>query len=257
MIDLDYNKALSGLRDSYWLKEQCHISFRKKSGFLSSVVVDVHWDLDFKRGKTLPLPKLWLRLRDKEVNGNRVRYLSIEDTIFSLVLHKRRFGNILSLKEACDLAIILNKYNSEIDWDYILKWARLCRMESALYFSLSQSNLLDNILASHSIPEQLKVPFWKRKVINSFILKNTFFEDMDLKNIYLKAHFLLYDSLWEPVEYILNIPQEQFAKFYNLTPYTTKTNLLYRLRYLYFLRNLFAIILFRKMRLRVSGISLA
>ncbi len=118
-------------------------------------------------------------------------------------------------------------------------------MRATLYFSLAQASLLDTNLISHCILKQFKIPFWKRKAIDSIMLKHTFSEERDLRNIYLKAHFLLYDSLWEPIGYILNIPQEQFAKFYGLGPYTTQTNLLYKIRYLYFLNCLFVIIIDR------------
>lgn len=235
LLNIGFNKDLRGLKEEYWRKRQCHIAFVKGLNFISSILVEVHWDLDFERFEEPILPELWLRTTEKDVKGQKIRFLSYEDTIFSLALHKRRFGNILSLKGACDLAIILNKYNPMIDWDYIIKWARLCRMETTLYFSLSQIGLLDNNLVSHSIFKQLNVPSWKCKAINSFILKNTFSGNEGLKYIYLKAHFLLYDSVWEPVRYILNIPQEQFAKFYGLVPYRKKTEFFYRARFLYIL----------------------
>lgn len=46
-------------------------------------------------------------------------------------------------------------------------------------------------------------------------------------------HFLLYDTLWEPIDYILNIPLEQFAKFYEIKPYDRMTGFLYENRLFY------------------------
>ena len=234
LLNLGYEKHLSGLMEKYWREKQCHIAFLKRLSSSQNILVEVHWDLDFKRLNRMILPQIWERIEERDIEGNKIKFLSIEDTIFSLALHKRRFGNILALKEVCDLACLLKKFISQIDWDYILKWAFFSKINATLYFSLFQIRLIDSNLVSHSLLQKLKLPYWKRKAINNLIIKNTFSINEDIKKNYLKAHFLLYDSIWEPIKYIINIPQEQFAKFYGLIPYSEKANLLYRMRFLYF-----------------------
>jgi len=234
LLNLGYEKHLSGLTEKYWREKQCHIAFLKRLSSSQNILVEVHWDLDFKRLNRMILPQIWERIEERDIEGNKIKFLSIEDTIFSLALHKRRFGNILALKEVCDLACLLKKFISQIDWDYILKWAFFSKINATLYFSLFQIRLIDSNLVSHSLLQKLKLPYWKRKAINNLIIKNTFSINEDIKKNYLKAHFLLYDSIWEPIKYIINIPQEQFAKFYGLIPYSEKANLLYRMRFLYF-----------------------
>ena len=237
LLTMGYKKDLLGLKEEYWQKKQIHIMFEKKISSIR-IVVEIHWDLDFKRLKDPMLPELWLRTKERYVKGHKIRFLSWEDTIFSLALHKRRFGNILSLKEACDLACILSKVESEIDWDYMLKSSDIYRMSASVYFVLSHAKLLLDSEFICGVLKKLDISRWQKNAIDKLIIKNTFCDSFDGKMIYLKAHFLLYDSLWEPIGYILNIPKEQFAKYYNLKPYTKQTNLLYKIRCLYMLKNL-------------------
>ncbi|MGE4357882.1 MAG: nucleotidyltransferase family protein [Candidatus Omnitrophota bacterium] len=232
--NLGYSKQLGGLEERYWREKQCHIAYVKPFGTSQKVLIEVHWDLDFKRLKQPILPLLWTRLEKRNMEGVPISFLSIEDSIFSLVLHKRRLGNIFSLKGTCDLACLLKKFSHKIDWEYILKWSRVSKMRTVLYFSLFQTRFISSNLFSEAILDELKIPLWKRLAINKLILRYTFATDIDIKKTYLRAHFFLYDSIWEAVRYILNIPREQFAKFYNLEPYSENTKLLYRMRLLYF-----------------------
>jgi len=238
LVNMGYDKNLQGLKEEYWRTRYCHVSFLRKFDLTSRISLEVHWDLDLKRRRIQDavLPKVWSRLEEEELDGQRIRFLSWEDTILSLALHKRRSGNNLILKEVCDLVCIINKFSPEIDWDYIIKYSRISRMQASLYFILLQVNLFfDNLLTS-DISRQLNVPYWKKKAMKRLILRNTFCDNPNfhnLKNIYLKAHFLLYDNLWEPMDYIFNIPKEEFAKFYGLKPYEKRTNLLYRIKLLY------------------------
>jgi hypothetical protein len=95
------------------------------------------------------------------------------------------------------------------------------------------------LLSKEFIPlntqERLHIPVWKKKAITLFIKKNAFQSDvfLKLKYLYLQSHFLLYDSIWESIGYIFNIPQEQFAKYYGLAAYAKRTKFLYSLRLLY------------------------
>jgi hypothetical protein len=244
LFNLGYNKSLGGLTEDYWRRKQCHIAFLKHLSPAKNILVEIHWNLDFERQKNSILPQLWDRTKKKDIEGIKVRLLSVEDAIFSLALHKRRFGNILSLKGICDLACLINKFGSCIDWGYILKWSRVSQMRAAIYFSLTQVRLIDETLIPKTVISQLAIPFWKRKAVTSFILRNTFSYRRNIKNTYLKSHFLMYDSLWEPINYIINIAQEQFAKFYGIPPYSQETSLLYRMRFLYLpVRLIFDIIL--------------
>jgi len=233
--DLGFKKELEGLKESYWRKKQYHLVFMKKERSSSSLIAELHWDLDYRRKRRQLLPNIFKRLREFTIQNKKVKLLSVEDTFFSLALHQRRFGNVLALRDACDIARLLNKYALTFDWNYVLEASQKAKVCATIFFSLCQINLLLEFKIPQFVWKKLNVPAWKRKLIQRFIKKNTFLGDQvrQTKNLYLKTHFLLYDSLWEPIDYILNIPPEQFAKFYGLQCYTNKADLFYNNRMFY------------------------
>jgi hypothetical protein len=224
---LGYQKELFGLKEEYWRKQQCHIVFHK-----NGIIVEVHWGLDFKRGNRVILPRLWQRLQKKESADYKINLLSPEDALFSLALHLRRYGNILSLKQVFDAARII-KESPTLDWEYVLKECKNGKIRATIYFLLMQVGLFTQTSIPPEIFNSLNLPFWQRMLIKRFILKHTFqIPDTPKKN-YLCAHFLLYDNLYEPIYYLINIPYEQFCRFYNLKPYIRSSDILYRLRLIY------------------------
>lgn len=228
--DLGYRKSLYDLKESYWLKDQCHIAFYKDRS-----LVEMHWGLDFERGGRQLESDVWARARVRETGTDKgtFRLLSPEDTFFSLALHKRRFGRTLSIKNVIDAALLLNRYKDRFDWDYIFKQSHNYGMKSTIFFMQSQIGFLFDT-ESPSLGK-IKIPAYKKRLINSLIEQNTFYSVVGslTRDIYLKAHFLLYDSFFEPIKYILNIPKEQFAKFYKIEAYDKKTDFLYRNRLAY------------------------
>lgn len=233
-LSLGYSLRLDGLTQEYWTDHQCHLQFLL-SGKKMIFYVDMHFDLDFKRKKRDILPLLWERTRQKGVDGNIIELLSPEDTFFSLALHLRHFGNILNLKNVIDLALILKEYGDNFDWRYIIKESKSCNLCSTVCFLLLQAQPFLASPVPEFVWQELGVPEYKRSMMRKFISGNTFNlkDGQGLKNQYLVAHFLLYDGLLEPVDYIVNIPLEQFAKYYGLKPYESRTRFFYRNRLLF------------------------
>ena len=235
--DLGYQKNLEGLKESYWRKKQYHFVFQEKEPKGFSPIVELHWDLDYRRYRRQLLPEMFQRLREGTIQNKKVKLLSVEDTFIALALHQRRFGVALSLRDVCDMAILLNKYSKCFNWDYVLREAKKAKICSTIFFAISQVRLFFEMNIPEDVWRGLNLSECKIRLIQHFIKKNTFSSNphTQAKNLYLKAHFLLYDNLWEPVNYILNIPQEQFAKFYSLEPYSKKTYFYYRCRLFYIL----------------------
>jgi hypothetical protein len=238
LTDLGYQKKLLGFKEEYWRKHQCHIAFHK-----GHTMVEVHWALDFKRTDRIILPRLWQRLQEKQAGNHKINIMSPEDSLFSFSLHLRRFGNILSLKQVLDVAKII-KEAQPFDWGYVLEEARAGKIEATLYFILLQVHLFTEINISFEFFRKLNLPRWQKTLIKKLIKHHTFQVRSSFKNNYLKAHFLLYDDIFEPMLYLINIPYEQFCRFYDFKPYSSQTNLLYRLRFIYMpillLKNKFA-----------------
>ena len=236
-----YKKELMGFKEEYWKERQYHIAFHEKRPHRGSPLVELHWALDYKRKEPV-LPDLWSRLREAAIEGQKIRILSPEDRLFCLALHNRRYGKVLCLKNIIDLALLLKKYDS-FDWDYVLKEAKRGKMMATVLFILSQVRACFGSGAPDSIERSFKVSFSKRRAINNFIKKHTIAvsrtENGDkgagtgLNRIFLKSHFLLFDSLLEPIRYIINIPLEQFAKYYGFSAYAGRTRFIYRNRLLY------------------------
>ncbi len=234
MEGLGFEKELSGLKESYW-RTQYHIALRKNVHGRRPLVVEVHWDIDYPRKGRPLLPEKFNRLREIAVGGRKVKILSVEDTFFGLALHQRRFGQVLNLKDVCDMGRLLKKYAATFDWDYIIRESRSSRLRATVYFALFQVKFFFDIHVPEQVMAVLAVPSFQKKMIERFIRRNTFWDDPDynLKDRFLKVHFLLYDDIWEPAVYILVIPIEQFAKFYELDPYTRKTRWLYHFSFFY------------------------
>ncbi len=241
MENLGYEKKMRGMKKDYWLNRSYHLGFIKNFNEGLPYIAELHWALDFKRGKPM-LTSLWQRTKKYEFDGKDIYSLSPEDNLLSLALHQRHFGKALCLKYTCDTELILSRYNGKLDWDYIIKEADTSEIRTALYFMLIQTELFFDHKIPSFVLRALNVVSYKDRLIKQFILRNTFLaassasqERLEINMLFLKSHFLLYDNFWEPIRFILNVPQEQFAQFYGLPPYTFKSNLLYRLRYLYFL----------------------
>lgn len=232
---IGYGKELLGLKESYWLKEQCHLTYVKNREGKAGEILEAHWSLDFKRNGRLVLEESWRRTKDIDTEFGRVEVLSPEDTLFSLALHQRRFGKAFCLKYILDIAFLFKKYDKEFDWDYFLSNCRKYGLSSCVGFLLLQGKLfLDSGLFDYGL-ERISLAKGKRAIMERFILNNFASSRLDekIKENYLKSHFLLYDTYWEPVKYIMHIPLEQFAKFHGLEPYKSKTKWLYAWRFIY------------------------
>ena len=190
LCDLEYKKELFGSKEEYWRKDQCHIAFAKqKQG--DSFLVELHWGLDFKRRSRAILPELWERVRVVNRDGRIIKLLSPEDTLFSLALHSRRFGKVLSLKNIYDGALLIKKYRANFDWDYCLRMSRKYELGSSLFFILYQIKFLSDLDFPDYVWKGLKVSAYKRRVIQSFIEENTFLADKNrnLKKSLFKIAF--------------------------------------------------------------------
>lgn len=229
--DLGYKKHLLGGEESYWRTQQCHlefIRFQDRIPFLA----ELHWALDFKRGKIEVIPSLWKRLSNVCIENERFYTLSPEDLLFSLALHQRRFGKMFNLKYVCDVGLTLK--NHKIDWNYVWQTSQSERMQTSLFFLLYQTDFILDIGLKPYL-KALKIPSLQKRLISSVVRKYIYstYKEFNLNYLYLLCHLLLYDSFYEPLKYIFNIPEEQFAKFYKLSLYSSRTKRLYHLRYLY------------------------
>ncbi len=234
-ISLGYQKELLGLREEYWLNRQYHISFHGKM-IKDLPLVELHWGLDYPRQGRIIYSELWARIMEVERGGHKIKLLSPEDNFLSLALHNRRFGKALGFKSIYDAILLLRKYSDSFDWNYCFEICRKYQLYATVYFILCQMEFLSGINTSEKVLREFKLSCAKKKMIQDFIRNNSFNTGIsNRKKLYLESHFLLYDSIWEPINYIFNIPKEQFTKYYSLPSYAIKTDFFYHFRFFYIL----------------------
>lgn len=231
---LDYREELLGAEERYWLEDQYHLIFNGSRGGAMSAV-ELHWGLDYPRDGRIIYTELWQRVREAECAGRKIKVLSPEDNFLSLALHSRRLGKALCFKSVYDAALLLNKRGSDFGWDYCLSICKKYRLYATVYFMLLQIEFISGSFpAPEDISRKFPVSRIRKKVMRRFIGNNSFTADrVGPKELYARSHFLLYDNLWEPVSYVLNIPLEQFAKYYGIEPYARRTGFLYKMRFFY------------------------
>jgi hypothetical protein len=241
LSSLGYEVDLGGLREEYWLKKHCELTFLNKKQNRSGTV-DVHFSLDAKRSKAFVLPKLWTRTREIFMDGHAFRLLSQEDQLFCLALHQRRFGGKgFCLKNVFDLAMILEKSGNTFDWDYVIREMQTWKMRAAVFFILLQAKTLFDAIVPKSAWKRMSVPHHQKWIAKKLMEKHSlsFYSFDENKKLYLRIQFVLFDGLWKTISNLINIPLEQFAKFFSLKPYEKKTKLFYRLRFFYILFKFF------------------
>ncbi len=233
-----YRKHLGKGSYHYWRYRNLNIPFLKEDG---NWLLELHFAVDLKRRKRI-LPEMWKRTGAFRTGGTQINMLSPEDTLFSLALHQRRFGDPLCLKNSLDAALLLERHAGSFDWDYVCREAEEGGMRTTLFFALIQAELFAGYRPPRQVMKRLRVPAWKRLLIRMFVERNA----MNMralsrpKRLYLQSHFLLYDCLLEPAQYVLRVTREEFAKFYGLPLYAKKTETLYRIRFLFMLCRLFS-----------------
>jgi len=238
LYNLGYQKELMGYSDSYWRNKSCHLIFSKQSidpGLIFTV--ELHWSLGVT-GYDRDVPRnLWDNIRDLNINGRVLKVLSAEDTFLGLCIHYRRFGRRFSLKNLCDIALLLEKYNYNFNWDYVISEIQKGQLNSLVFFILKQIELTMGTAKINGIINKLVLSKTRKLIINRFIKRNVFLFPKDLigtfdffKLLCLKSQILLYDTFKEPLKYAIDMPIEVFAQIDNLSPYSKKTKIIYKFR---------------------------
>lgn len=230
MSELGYAKSFKRGKEKYWLTKQCSMSYKKEN-----VTVDVHWGLDLPPREKVLLAEVKNRMKTIRVKNKYFDNLSIEDIFLCFCLHKRRFGNILSLKEAKDMKFLIEYKKNDFDWNYVVNQAYKYHFRSTVYFCLFQVQKFCGLNLSYNICRSLRISWIKKKIIK--LLLNKFTLDLKIKKkiktIYLLSYILLFDEFYVPVFYIIFIPYEQFVKYYNLSFYTKSSYIKYYFRIIF------------------------
>jgi hypothetical protein len=123
LIDMGYNKKNLGYR--YSLSHFHSIFSRIREKF--PIIIELHWDVDFPDSPfNIDVAECWER--SQEISKGKIHYyaFSIEDNIIFNSFHilrtiYKKSDTLLSLKNFCDIANIINQSGDRISWDCIIK----------------------------------------------------------------------------------------------------------------------------------------
>ena len=133
----------------------------------------LHWNLDDRRLVAIREEDIWRRAQPLQMQGASTLVLSPEDTLLFLSNHLTKEADKL-LKPICDITELLKKYDGNLDWDYIIKSARVWEVEAAVYFALRWSQELLGAPVPPSAIEILKPRAWRRWLLE-FLVNREFF----------------------------------------------------------------------------------
>ncbi len=144
ILRLGYKRDFKNRPEIYWKKYYHHLAFIKENDAYSPLSVEAHWNLTVPRAHKILFPRLWQRIQEETIGGDKISVLSSEDTLLCLVLHLRRHAHALILRQICDISELLKKCENSLDWGYIIEEAEKNKMKSVLYFAVfSAKQILD------------------------------------------------------------------------------------------------------------------
>lgn len=126
--------------------------------------LDIHWTIP---DSPCTIAGLWERAKTIKIDKTGVLVLSLEDLLLHLSLHTsvhHKFHDH-GLKQLYDIAITMNRYHNEIDWDQLRLRAYEWRTEKYLYLTLHLSR---EILGAN-VPERI-LSALKPKAFNEKLL---------------------------------------------------------------------------------------
>lgn len=188
--DLDKIKAvLDKLNYNYNGILDFELGFSKSLPPNIPICIEIHPNLAPARPYKINLAPIWQRAQEKNIDSQKILYLSNEDTFLALTLHLRRHTRRLTIKFIVDLAEFINANYAKLDWDYITKFAKTNRVMSVVYFSLyATKEILDTVIPN-SILNKFKLNIIKRAIMHALINKRNFFKPMKRRGIALRILF--------------------------------------------------------------------
>ena len=130
---------------------------------VDQVRLELHWALWADSERRLGTTGLWDRAVGTTLAGRSVRTLSIEDTLLHLAIHRTR--SALRLRWVVDVAELLRRHGTTIDWDAFLDRADRAGARTASWVVLSLANDLLDAPLPHDVTRRLDVRWPKRSII--------------------------------------------------------------------------------------------
>jgi len=204
--------------------------------------VEVHWTLlEEDEPFTIDTAALWARTVPAKIANVDALALGLEDLLLHLCLHMtyQHYLN-LGLRGLLDVAMVIHKFQSQIDWDDLVRIAKSWGSErvTALTLKLVETQLNVPIppeVFSALVPEGIEPDLLEKARLQLFDrlrLNDHFTPDL----LELSAQTNLLSKIKIGLQRVL-IPRRALARTYNVPPNSPKIVYFYWIRVKYLLRN--------------------
>jgi len=103
--------------------------------------LELHWGVSDERLVPLDIKAMWERAGYALVDGARVLTLSPEDNLIFLAYHLTKHWD-MPLRRLCDIGQLLEKYETSLNWSYIIQALPGTGTKSFLYSSVARAHRL-------------------------------------------------------------------------------------------------------------------
>lgn len=262
LADIDFMAKISQikkidaiLKNNSYLKQRGipgQIVYTKSKGESNiKVCVEIHYELGLPPEIQVPSEFLFNNTVVKEIDGTRITYPSIENSLIYSALHFFHHFSLSflwrfpfsSLKSILDIHEIISRKKEQIDWDYILELSKKYKIRYILYLSTYLSRKYFGTDIPRKVRDCIRPCFLKEIFLRLFF--NNYINMQGHRYNYntLFLHLLLLEN-WDFANKIL-CPIGEFAKKYNLPYPSIKALVFYALRPLFWIRNLVLTIFFK------------
>jgi|GEM_PF-3566185 len=234
------NKLL--IKEGYRTKHQKDLKYaiEKKESFLEfsrldkesgvKFDVDLQWtdEVDAGDPNKIVLTDAFQRRNKIMIEDIDIFMLSPEDIFFNLCLHQRRFGKTIILKYLYDMVLLLKKYESGINWDFVVEKCKKNKLNSLVSITLHFASSLLGAPCSRIISKNYDMRPFKNKILFYFYCNRMFRNNKrprtseEIGITYILFLFLVYNNFNEVIRNIFQ--KKKFAKFYRLKYPSFKTS---------------------------------
>jgi hypothetical protein len=153
------------------------------------ICLELHWALWAEHFFQLDAELLWERAVATRLHGAAMRILSPEDTLLHLAIHRSR--SPLRLRFVCDIGELLHRHGDTLDWDYVLRQARVAGARTTLFYALMLPHqLLDAPLPAAIMP-QIRISRIKQRLLENTCGRTALFRPAAPDDLSQQPHQIL------------------------------------------------------------------
>jgi hypothetical protein len=199
LSNLGYQKSVS---EQTWVHPFHEEPYIKKTRFMS--VVELHWDIDDPRLAAVPQYQIWHRAQQVEIHGSKAMVLSPEDTLLYLSNNFIKQDNQV-LKSLCDIDALLKKYESSLDWEYIVASARSRGIRTSVYCSLKLAKDFLRTSGTETATAILKPSAFRLGLVNTLFNRNAFIAQVSSHKLREETANLFYCLMMDNIDKMLAV----------------------------------------------------